>query len=101
MRLLGTSFPWGTLVVNVLGSFLLGVLIEVAALKLSLTLEMRAFLAVGVLGGFTTFSSFALDAVTLFERGTLLLSFSYVMFSVVLSISALFAGLALMRVVLS
>ncbi|TNE38432.1 MAG: fluoride efflux transporter CrcB [Alphaproteobacteria bacterium] len=101
MRLFGTAFPWGTLFVNVLGSFLMGVLIEVAALKLNLSQEMRAFLAVGILGGFTTFSTFALDAVTLFERGAAVDSFAYVLLSVVLSIAALFAGLALMRGVLS
>jgi CrcB protein len=101
LRLLGSSFPWGTLVVNVLGSFLMGVLIELAALKLNLTLEARAFLAVGVLGGFTTFSSFALDAVTLFERGALMSSFVYILASVILAISALFLGLAFTRGILT
>ncbi len=101
IRLMGLGFPWGTLLVNVLGSFLMGVLIEAAALKLNLSLEARAFLAVGVLGGFTTFSTFALDAITLFERGQLLPSFLYIVSSVVLAIAALFAGLAIMRAVLT
>lgn len=97
----GSAFPWGTFTVNVAGSFLMGVLIETAALKLDLSNEMRAFLFVGILGGFTTFSSFALDAVTLFERGALMPSFLYVAGSVVLSLAGLFAGLSLMRWVLS
>lgn len=101
LRLLGSDFPWGTLLVNVAGSFLMGALIEAAALKLNLTLEMRAFLVVGILGGFTTFSAFALDAVILFERGELLTSFLYVMASVTLSISALFVGLSITRGVLT
>ncbi len=101
VHLLGTGFPWGTLTVNVLGSFLMGVLIEVAALRLNLSLEWRAFLTVGVLGGFTTFSSFALDAVTLYERGELGLALSSSIGSVVMTIQALFAGLVLMRAVLT
>lgn len=101
VHLLGTSFPWGTLLVNVLGSFLMGVLIEAAALRLDLSNEMRAFIFVGILGGFTTFSSFALDAVTLYERGALLPSFLYIMGSVTLAIGGLFAGLALMRWILA
>lgn len=101
IRLFGLNFPWGTLIVNVAGSFLMGVLIEAAALRLNLTMEARAFLAVGILGGFTTFSTFALDAVTLFERGQLVPSFLYVVSSVVLAIGALFVGLALTRLVLT
>ena len=61
VRLLGHGFPYGTLIVNVFGCFLMGALVEAAALKLSLSQEMRAFLTTGVLGGFTTFSAFALD----------------------------------------
>lgn len=101
VHLLGTSFPWGTLVVNVVGCFLMGVLIESAALKLNLTNEMRAFLFVGLLGGFTTFSAFSLDAVTLVERGALMPAFLYILSSVTLSVLGLFAGLSLMRWVLA
>ena len=100
MHLLGTGFPWGTVFVNVLGSFAMGVLIELAALKLSMSLEMRAFVFVGLLGGFTTFSTFSLDAVTLFERGEMMPAFFYVLGSVVASVAGLFLGLALMRQVL-
>ena len=101
VHLLGTSFPWGTLLVNVLGSVLMGMLIELAALRLNLSNEMRAFVFVGILGGFTTFSTFALDAVTLYERGALLPAFLYVLGSVTLAVAGLFAGLALMRWILT
>ena len=101
VHLLGTGFPWGTLLVNVLGSFLMGVLIEAGALKLNLSNEARALIFVGILGGFTTFSTFALDAVTLYERGSLGLSFLYVLGSVTLAVSGLFAGLISMRWVLT
>ncbi len=100
VHLLGTGFPWGTVTVNVLGCFAMGALIELAALKLSMSLEMRAFVFVGLLGGFTTFSTFSLDAMTLFERGEVLPAFFYVLGSVVASIAGLFLGLALMRQVL-
>lgn len=101
VHLLGTAFPWGTVLVNVTGSLIMGALIELAALKLSMSLEMRAFVFVGLLGGFTTFSTFSLDAVTLFERGEVLPAFFYVTGSVVASITGLFLGLALMRQVLT
>lgn len=101
VHLLGTGFPWGTVMVNVLGSFAMGALIELAALKLSMSLEMRAFIFVGLLGGFTTFSTFSLDAVTLFERGAVMPAFLYVLGSVVASVSGLFLGLYLIRQVLT
>jgi len=100
-KLFGHGFPLGTVVVNVVGSLILGMLIETAALKWSMGLELRSFLVVGVLGAFTTFSTFSLDAVVLYERGQLGLAFIYVAVSVVLSIGALFVGLAIMRQVLS
>lgn len=98
--LLGHGFPWGTVVVNIAGSFLMGALIETMALVWSPTVEMRALLTVGVLGAFTTFSTFSLDVATLYERGATLQSVVYVVASVVVSILALFAGLRLMRLVL-
>ena len=101
VHLLGTSFPWGTAIVNVLGSLAMGMLIELAALKLSMSLEMRAFIFVGLLGGFTTFSTFSLDAVTLFERGEIISAFLYVLGSVVASVSGLFLGLYIIRQVLT
>ena len=94
---LGTGFPWGILIVNILGGLLMGLLIELLALKWSLSAEWRAFLTVGILGGFTTFSSFSLDTVVLMQRGDHLLAFIYVAGSVVLSIGAVFGGMAVVR----
>ncbi len=85
---------------NVLGCFLMGVIVEAAALKLSLGQDMRAFLTTGVLGGFTTFSAFALDFAVLTERKANLLAWGYLGASVILSILALFAGLWLTKAVL-
>ena len=99
--LAGHGFPWGTVVVNVVGSFLMGTLVELGAQKLNLSQEMRAFLAVGVLGAFTTFSTFALDVATLWQRGELLATALYIAGSTALSILALFAGLAAVRAVLA
>lgn len=94
-RLLGKGFPWGTLTVNIVGSFLMGVLV-VALLHLSAN-RFAPLLMTGVLGGFTTFSAFSLDAITLYERGQGALAAAYVAGSVILSLAALFAGLTLAR----
>jgi CrcB protein len=94
----GGTFPWGILCVNVLGGLLMGLIAESSALKLNLSAEMRAFLTTGLLGGFTTFSAFALDAALLIERGDWVNAGSYMVGSVVLSVAALFAGLWLVRV---
>ena len=98
--LVGHGFPWGTLTVNIAGSFLMGALIETMALVWSPSAEMRALLTVGVLGAFTTFSTFSLDVATLYERGAALQLAFYIAASVAISILALFAGLRLMRLVL-
>ena len=98
---LGLAFPWGTLAVNVVGSFVMGALVETFALVWSAGAETRAFLTVGVLGGFTTFSAFSLDVVTLIERGEAALVAGYVAASVVVSVVALIAGLRLFRLVLA
>ncbi len=96
-RLVGTAFPIHTLFINVLGSFLMGVIAEYLALKTQLPPMWRLFLTTGVLGGFTTFSAFSLDAAVLYERGQLAAAALYVAGSVALSIAGLFAGLALVR----
>jgi CrcB protein len=75
----------------------MGLLVELMALRWSVSPDMRAFLTVGVLGGFTTFSSFSLDAALLIERGDWTPALGYVLGSVALSICGLFAGLWLMR----
>jgi CrcB protein len=96
-RLIGFGFPWGTLTVNVLGCFLMGLLIEVMALRWTVGNELRAFLTVGVLGGFTTFSAFSADFALLYERDAYVSAGLYLLASVGLSIAALFAGLAIVR----
>lgn len=98
-RFIGTGFPWGTLIVNVVGSFIMGALIAALALRYSVSNEMRAFLTVGILGGFTTFSAFSLDFAVLMERKDFGLAMFYLGSSVGLSILALFAGLSVARTV--
>jgi CrcB protein len=93
------GFPWGIFFVNISGGFIMGVLTELMALKLNFTPELRAFLTVGVLGGYTTFSTFSLDAALLIERGQWMTAASYMAGSAVLSVAALFAGLWIVRVV--
>ncbi len=90
-RLMGKSFPWGTMTVNVLGSFAMGVLVVMLA-HLSGN-RFAPLLMTGVLGGFTTFSAFSLDAATLYERGQVGPAAAYILASVILSVLALFAGL--------
>lgn len=97
LRFFGPGYPWGTFIVNVVGSFLIGALAELIALKLNASAELRVLIVTGFLGGFTTFSAFSLDAMSLFERGAVGFAAIYVLSSVVLSIAAVFAGLALMR----
>ena len=99
-RLLGAGFPWGTLFINVTGSFLIGVFVEAFALKWDASEATRAFLVVGICGGYTTFSTFPLDFVTLMNRGQTLYAFTYAIASSVLSIAALYVALNLMRAIL-
>ncbi|MFN0025063.1 MAG: fluoride efflux transporter CrcB [Parvularculaceae bacterium] len=94
MRVLGPNFPWGTLAVNVAGCFAMGLVFAWLAMRPLESMLLRSFLAVGVLGGFTTFSAFALDAVTLWRDRSLAIAAIYVLASVALSIGALLAGLA-------
>ena len=94
IRLLGPNFPWGTLTVNVVGSAAMGFFIAWLLAREPHASMMRAFVATGVLGGFTTFSAFALDAVTLWRDKSLIVAGAYVAASVLLSVSGLFAGLA-------
>jgi len=101
LRLLGSGFPWGTLTVNVVGSFAMGALMELMAVRWNVGPELRAFMTVGVLGAFTTFSTFSLDVAVLGERGALLPAALYVLVSVGLSIAALFFGLWLFRQILT
>jgi Integral membrane protein possibly involved in chromosome condensation len=98
LRLLGPGFPWGTLAANVLGGFAMGVAAVLIAEKgLARSGRLAPFVMTGVLGGFTTFSAFSLDALYLMERGRGAAAALYVGGSVALSIGALWAGLSLAR----
>jgi CrcB protein len=96
-KLFGTDFPWGTLIINVTGSFLIGAFVGLFALKWNLPQAMRLFLTVGICGGYTTFSTFSLDAWYLIERGQSWASAAYMIGSVILSVGALVAALQLVR----
>lgn len=96
-HLMGPGFPWGMLIVNVMGCFAMGVIAELGALTWNLSPEMRAFLTTGILGGFTTFSAFALDTAVLTQRGDMTNALLYVGGSVGGSVAALFLGLYVVR----
>lgn len=90
----GPTFPVGTMVENVLGSLLMGLLVAVLAEGPATSQNLRLFLATGLLGGFTTFSAFSLDALTLWQRGEAGLAAAYVLASVLLSLGAIAVGYA-------
>jgi CrcB protein len=94
---LGTAFPYHTLIINVTGSLVMGLIAGYLAFKGDASQHWRLFLMTGILGGYTTFSAFSLDAALLYERGAIGLAALYVLASVILSIGGLFAGLALVR----
>jgi CrcB protein len=96
-RVITTAFPLHTLIINIVGSLAMGLIAGYFALRGELSQTWRLFLTTGVLGGFTTFSAFSLDAALLYERGQLLAAVAYVVFSVALSIGGLFLGLAVIR----
>ena len=97
MRLWGPAFPWGTMIVNITGSFIMGAFIELLARRFGGSNELRLFVATGVLGGYTTFSSFSLDFAALWERGATVPAMAYMLASVVGGILALFAAFWLVR----
>lgn len=96
-RLLGTAFPYATLFENVSGSVVMRLLVAIFAFRGGIPQHWRLFLTTGILGGYTTFSTFSLDVALLYERGEVGLAALYVLLSVALSIGGLFAGLALVR----
>jgi CrcB protein len=96
-RTLGTAFPYATLFENVSGSVVMGVLVALFAFKGGIPQHWQLFLTTGILGGYTTFSTFSLDAALLYERGQLGPAALYVLLSVALSVGGLFGGLALVR----
>jgi fluoride exporter len=96
-KMFGYGFPFGTVIVNVVGSFLMGLLAGYFIYRPGVPQHMRLFLTTGILGGFTTFSSFSLDAALLIERHAYALAAGYVVGSVAAGLSALFFGLAVFR----
>ena len=96
-RCLGIAFPWGTFITNISGSTAMGLIAGYLAFKGEASQPWRLFLMTGILGGYTTFSAFSLDAALLYERGEIGLAAAYAAGSVLLSIAGLFAGLALVR----
>lgn len=92
-RALGTGLPYGTFTVNIMGSFAMGLLVALFAHKLDVSQEMRAFLAVGFLGSFTTFSTYSLETVNLVQRGDLQGAVLYAGGSLIVGVLALYAGL--------
>lgn len=99
IRLFGPFLPWGTFTVNIVGSFCIGLLMEWIARKLNASTDMQLFLVTGVMGGFTTFSSFSLDVISLMERGELLWAMTYALATLGLGIVAVFGGLAVGRAI--
>lgn len=96
-RAWGLNFPYGTFLINITGSLVMGLIAGYLAFKGDASQPWRLFIMTGILGGYTTFSAFSLDAVTLYERGEVGMALFYVVGSVVLSIAGLVAGLALVR----
>ena len=97
LRLFGSGFPYGTLFINIVGALVMGLLAGLFAIKFDPGQSWRQFLTTGILGGFTTFSTFSLEAVVLYERGEFGSMAAYVIASVILSIGGLFAGLYIVR----
>lgn len=96
-KLMGPGYPWGTLAANIFGGLAMGLLVGWLAFRVSGGEHLRLFLAVGVLGGFTTFSSFSLEALQMIERKAYSLALGYISASVVFSILAVFIGLMIAR----
>jgi fluoride exporter len=97
LRMVGPNFPWATMAINIVGSFVMGVFIELLARRFNGSPEIRLFVATGILGGFTTFSAFSLDFAVLWQRGDVAPAIGYVLASVIGSLLAIFLGLWLAR----
>lgn len=97
LRVAGAAWPWGTLAANVLGGLAMGLLAGWLALRATGGEPVRLFLAVGVLGGFTTFSAFSLETLLMIERGEMASALTYAVVSVGASVGALSLGLLAMR----
>ena len=97
LRFLGPGFPYGTFMVNIIGAFAMGLLVHTLAVRYAGSPELRTFIAVGILGGFTTFSAFSIEVVNMIERGNWTLAGLYSLASVIATVLALFAGLFIAR----
>jgi CrcB protein len=97
LRLAGSEWPLGTLFINVTGSILMGVVAALFAFKLSLPPALRLFIATGILGGYTTFSTFSLETALLMERGQAGAALAYAAGSLLLGVGGLFAGMWAVR----
>jgi CrcB protein len=97
LRLLGPSFPWATMAINIAGSLVMGMFIEMLARRFGASNELRLFVATGILGGFTTFSAFSLDFAVLWGRGAALPALAYALVSVIGALLAVFLGMWLAR----
>ncbi len=100
LHFLGPNFPWGTLAANVSGSFLMGLMIVWLSRTEPHSAALRVFLTVGLLGAFTTFSTFSLDVVTLYRDRTVMIAAAYLLASIVLAVAGLLGGLGLGRQIL-
>lgn len=98
-HLMGPGYPWGTLAANLLGGFAMGLLVGILARFVDGGEQLRLFIAVGVLGGFTTFSSFSLEVMLMIERGQAATAFSYIAASVVGAVGMLALGLWAVRII--
>jgi CrcB protein len=96
-RLFGTDFPWGTLIINITGSFVIGLFAGLFATRWNLPQAARIFLIVGFCGGYTTFSTFSLDSFYLIERGEFAATAAYMVASALLSVGALIGAMHLVR----
>ncbi len=96
-RTAGGSFPWGILGVNVLGAFLMGLVVETTARVWPISPDIRLFLTAGLLGGFTTFSAFSLDTALMLQKGDWTMAGAYAVASVALTVLFLFVGMWLVR----
>ncbi len=93
VKIMGTGFPWATLTVNIAGSFLIGFLVAMFATKINANMQWQAFLVVGILGGFTTFSAFTLEIGLMLQRNEFTTAAIYAFGSLLLGMVSLFAGL--------
>jgi len=99
--LLGAAFPYNTIIVNIVGSFFMGVFVTYFNIAQNLSPELKAFLTLGLLGGFTTFSAFTLDFLKMWESEQMVYAMLYVLTSVIFSILAIFGGVIVAKTLIA